>query len=96
MSKKKADCPRFMIAVNPMAEHGEVYVYHSQQPRFLAKFVRDRPSSHFEIIDDIDDMIKYFNNDDKKIAGLLRRLGDWYYSYKIWGKENFNNEKDAN
>lgn len=78
MKKNKADCPRFMIAENPMAENGIEYVYHTQQPRFLAKRVFDNPTTDFEIVDDIDNMAAFFKTDPMKVAGLMRRLGDWY------------------
>ena len=89
MSKtKKAICPRFMIAENPMAEYGVEYIYHTQQPRFLAKKVEDNPLSGFELVDDIDNMSEFFKNDPSKIAGLMRRLGDWWSAYIKWEDNN--------
>jgi len=67
-----------MIVRNPMAEPDAIYVYHSQQPRFLAKYTPGAPMSDFKIMDDIDDMAAFFGNDADKIAGLMRRLGDWF------------------
>ena len=85
-----AKFPRFMIAENPMAEYGQEYVYHTQQPRFLAKITEDS-LSQFEIVDDIDNMLLFFNNDPGKVAGLMRRLGDWWVSYIKW-EENHEEE----
>lgn len=72
-----------------MADPGGEYIYHSQLPRFLAKRVTDNPLSDFEIVDDIDNMGAYFKGDVSKVAGLMRRLGDWYVSYLNW-----ENDKD--
>lgn len=83
-----------MIADNPMADpHGE-YVYHSQQPRFLAKRVYDNPTTDFEIVDDIDNMGNFFKSDVSKIAGLMRRLGDWYVAYLKWENENYPTDEE--
>lgn len=79
-----ANYPRFMIADNPMADPEGEYVYHSQQPRFLAKRVYDNPTTDFIIVDDIDNMAVFFKGDASKIAKLMSRLRDWYYSYLKW------------
>lgn len=84
-----ADFPRFMIAENPMAEPDAEYVLHTQQPRFLAKRVHQNPTTDFDIVMEIDDMAKFFNNDVSKIAGLMRRLGDWYVAFIKWEEENY-------
>lgn len=83
-----ADFPRFLIADNPMAEPDGEYVYHSQQPRFLAKRVYDNPTTYFIIVDEIDNMTAFFKGDVSKIAKLMNRLGDWYFSYLKWEEEN--------
>lgn len=82
-----ANYPRFMIADNPMADPEGEYVYHSQQPRFLAKRVYDDPTTDFKIVDDIDNMLQFFKADAGKIAKLMSRLGDWYNSYLKWEDE---------
>ena len=82
-----ADFPRFMIAENPMAEPEGEYIYHSQQPRFLAKRVYDNPTTDFIIVDEIDNMNTFFKGDAGKIAKLMSRLGDWYSAYSKWEEE---------
>lgn len=76
-----------MVAENPMAEYGVEYVIHTQQPRFIARFIEGHESS-FEIVDEIDDMVAFFKGDVSKIAGLMRRLGDWWVAYCNWEEEN--------
>lgn len=49
--------------------------------RFLAKYTPENPLSHFEIIEDTDNMGEYFKHDPMKLAGLMRRLGDWWVAY---------------
>lgn len=71
-----------------MAEPDAVYVYHSQQPRFLAKYTPGGPMSDFDIVDDIDNMGKFFNNDVNKLAGLMRRLGDWFVAEREFQRKN--------
>lgn len=85
-----------MIAGNPMAEYGVEYVIHTQDPRFIAKRVYDNPESDFEIVQGIDDMANFFKDDPQKLAGLMRRLGDWYVSYCEWDKEQNYDEDEYN
>ena len=77
-----------MIADNPMADRDGEYVYHSQQPRFLAKRIYDDSTTDFKIVDDIDNMAAFFKNDPGRIAKLMSRLGDWYVSYLKWEDDN--------
>ncbi len=83
-----ANKPRFLIAFNPLAEQGVKYVIHTQKPRFVARYTPGAPLSDFEIVDDIDGMYAFFSNDVNKVAGLMRRLGDWMYAYLKWEAEN--------
>lgn len=76
-----ADLPKFLYATNFMADDSE-YVYHAHRPRFIACHTPDSPISSFEIIEEIDNMDEFFNGDTMKIAGLMRRLGDWWVAYK--------------
>ena len=62
-----------------MAEPDGLYILHTQKPRFLAKV----ELNSFEIVDDIDSMSEYYKGDITKVEGLLKRLSDWYKSYKI-------------
>lgn len=80
--------PRFMIAFNPMADLSGEYVYHTQEPRFLAKRVYGNPVTDFEIVQEIDHIGDFYKNDVTRMAGLMRRLGDWYIAYKTWEKKN--------
>ncbi len=91
-----ANYPRFIIAENPMAEPDAEYILHTQQPRFLAKRVHDNPTTDFEIVDDIDNMAVFFKNDSTKVAGLMRRLGDWYVAFINWEEDNYNNNDEEN
>jgi hypothetical protein len=71
--------PKFLIAQNPMVNPDDVYIFHSQKPRFLAKVEVDS----FIIEDDIDNIFEYCNGDEKKVNGLINRMSDWYKAYKI-------------
>jgi len=72
--------PKFLIAQNPMVNPDDVYVFHSQKPRFLAKV----ENSTFEIVDDIDCIVDYYNGDLSKVEGLTKRMAEWYKSFKIY------------
>lgn len=82
-----------MIAENPMAEYGVEYVIHTQQPRFIARLIEWHESS-FEIVDEIDDMAVFFKGDVSKIAGLMRRLGDWWVAYCNWEETQHEDEDE--
>lgn len=71
-----------------MAEYGVEYVIHTQEPRFIAKYTPDGTMSDFEIVQEIDNISAFFGGDVKKIAGLMRRLGDWFVAYCKWEEEN--------
>ena len=77
-----AKYPKFLIAQNPMADPDSVYILHTQKPRFLAKEER----ASIEIIDEIDDMLDYYDGNPEKVSGLLKRVNEWYKSYKIHQK----------
>ena len=72
--------PRFLLAVNEKADPGAIYVQHTQQPRFTAKKINSN-ISEWGIVDDIDNMAQFFNYDASKVAGLMRRLSDWWVAY---------------
>jgi len=69
--------PKFLLANNKNV-NGEIYVVHTQEPRFIAKYTPENTLSHFEIVMEIDS----FGIDVMKIASLMRRLGDWFVSQK--------------
>lgn len=77
-----------MIAENPMAEYGVEYVIHTQEPRFIARKVDDNPTSDFEIVQEIDDFNTFFAGRPERMAGLMRRLGDWWVAYIKWKEKN--------
>jgi hypothetical protein len=72
--------PKFLIAQNPMVSQEDVYIFHSQKPRFLAKV----ENNAIEIIDDIDNMIEFYKGNTSKIEGLMNRMADWYKSFQIY------------
>jgi hypothetical protein len=75
--------PKFMVAKNPMADPDGVYIYHTRQPRFLAKV----ENNVFEVVDDIDEMTTYYNGNADKVQGLFKAMGKWYIAYKIHKKQ---------
>lgn len=83
-----------MIAENPMAEPDAEYILHTQEPRFLAKRVQDNPMTDFEIVMEIDNMGAFFKNDVMKVAGLMRRMGDWYVAFIKWEEENYGKDEE--
>lgn len=76
--------PKFMIAKNPMADPDGVYIYHSREPRFLAKV----ENNAFEVVDDIDEMTAYYKGNVDKVQGLFLAMGKWYVAYRIYKKKN--------
>jgi hypothetical protein len=98
------DFPKFLVATNPMADPEAEYIYHTQKPRFLAKFTPEDPLSHFQIVDEIDNFVEFYGGDAaraaSKIAGLMRRMGDWWVAYCNWEENNappgfgWDNEED--
>jgi hypothetical protein len=79
-----AKYPKFFIAKNPMADPDGIYIFHSRKPRLLAKV----ENSAFEIMDDIDNASEYYHGDTDKLNRLIKRMADWYKSYRIqkWQK----------
>jgi hypothetical protein len=75
--------PKFLLCFNEMAEKGAVYVLHTQQPKFLAKHTPNGPMSDFEVLEWYDAPIAFYGPDAAvKLAGLMRRMGDWWVAYK--------------
>lgn len=77
-----------------MAEPNAEYVMHTQKPRFIAKYTPGGPMSDFEIMDEIDNIAEFMNNDPIKVAALMRRLGDWFMAYCKWEEENYVDDDD--
>ena len=86
--------PRFMLAENPMADPDGFYIIHTQTPRFIAKKVEDDPTTDFKIVMEIDSFMEAFQGKPERMAGLMRRMGDWYVAYCRWEDENFDNFND--
>lgn len=74
--------PVFMLCENEQAELDGEYILHTRKPRFLAQRVYDDPKNDFKVVDDIDDMAAFFEQDTAKIAGLMRQMEEWYRSYQ--------------
>jgi hypothetical protein len=79
-----AKYPKFFIAKNPMSDPEGIYIFHSRKPRLLAKV----ENSVFEIMDDIDNASEYYHGDTVKLNSLIKRMADWYKSYRLqkWQK----------
>lgn len=69
-----------MLAQNTVAEPDTEYILHTQKPRFLAKRTPGGLSD-FEIVEEYDNVLEFYGN-ALKVAGVLRRLADWYIAYK--------------
>lgn len=77
-----------MICANPMAEPGTEYVIHTQEPRFIAQYTPDGPISDFGIVQEIDSIAAFYQGRPERMAGLMRRLGDWWQAYSKWEEDN--------
>jgi len=60
-------------------EYGNIstYTYHTQKPRFLAKIV-ERQLPPFEIVDDIDNMLTYYQGDKSQRNALIDAAYLWW------------------
>ncbi len=77
--------PKFMSADDPVNDPDNVYIIHTQQPRFIAKRVEDEDeNTHIDIVEEIDDVEGFFKNDPEKKETLLEELEAWYYDYMDW------------
>jgi len=83
----KVKVAKFMVYQNPMARPGEIFILHTRAPRFLAKYTPENEISDFEIVDQYDDLEKYYKGDVMKLVGLMRRMGDWFLAYRIYTKK---------
>lgn len=76
--------PKFIIGTNPMIDSNMVYILHTQKPRFVAVV----EYGCIEVIEDIDDMYSYYNQNEEKVSGLLKRTKEWYKAVKINAKND--------
>lgn len=70
--------PKFLVAQNEQVSN-EVYVIHTQTPRFIAKV----EGNDINIVLEIDSIIL----NSVELAGIMRRMGDWWYSYLKFKKQ---------
>ncbi|MDF2188106.1 hypothetical protein [Paraflavitalea sp. CAU 1676] len=81
--------PKFMIADDPVTDPDNEYIFHTQEPRFIAKRVEDDDeNAHIDIVEEIDDVAGFFNNDPVQLQVLLDELGEWYSDYMDWLEED--------
>lgn len=63
------------------------YILHTRFPRFLAKVMPQRDGSNQIIVIEEYDAMPADN--PLKVAGLMRRMGDWFVAYCQWEEENY-------
>lgn len=77
-----------MIADDPVTDPDNEYIIHTQEPRFVAKRVDDdEENAHIDIVEEIDDVAGFFQNDEAGLQALLDELGEWYAEYMDWLEE---------
>lgn len=85
--------PKFMIADDPVTDPDNEYIFHTQEPRFVAKRVDDdEENAHIDIVEEIDDVAGFFHNDPVGLQALLDELGEWYSEYMDWLEEEEDEE----
>jgi len=81
--------PKFMIADDPVTDPDNEYIIHTQEPRFIAKRIDDdEENAHIDIVEEIDDVAGFFENDQVRLQVLLDELGEWYNDYMDWLEED--------
>ena len=68
-----------MISGNPLAEPGVDYILHTQDPKILAR------------VEDQDINAVWWEETDmrpEQLAGLMRRMADWYIQFKSHESKN--------
>jgi hypothetical protein len=82
-----------MICDDPVTDPDNEYIFHTQEPRFVAKRVDDDDeNAHIDIVEEIDDVAGFFENDMVKLQVLLDELGEWYEEYMDWLEEDEDEE----
>lgn len=74
--------PRFLACDNFMEDEDTEYVFHTQAPRFLAKWDDEREA--FDIAEEYDDIHAHFNNNEAKILALMQEMVQWFSDYDAW------------
>lgn len=69
---------KFLIASNPIVNDGRVFIIHTQDPVIIAEVIDNNIEGKY---------IGETNLESTKIAGIMRRMGDWYINYLNWKKE---------
>lgn len=84
--------PTFMLCENEQADLDGEYLLHTKAPRFLARRIHDNKKNNFEIVDDIDQMLVFFNNDTTKVEKLLSKMQEWYFTYQKYLDDQYGEE----
>lgn len=85
--------PKFMICDDPVTDPDNEYIFHTQEPRFVAKRIDDDDdNAHIDIVEEIDDVAGFFENDTVQLQALLDELGEWYNEYMDWLEEDEDDE----
>lgn len=83
-----------MIADDPVTDPDNEYILHTQEPRFIAQRVDDdEENAHIDIVEEIDDVAGFFQNDQVGLQALLDELGDWYAEYMDWLEDEEEDEE---
>lgn len=76
--KNNNKLPAFVIADNPMAEPPRTFVIHLRYPVVVAEVNPEAPN----VLNGVwNEPLTEEWNDPLKMAGLMRRMGDWYHAY---------------
>lgn len=67
---KKA--PKFLLAFDK--EFERKFIVHTQAPLLIAEVINEQNMECISIVPG--------EYDPKRLAGLMNRMGDWYYNYK--------------
>ena len=82
-----------MICDDPVTDPDNEYIFHTQEPRFVAKRIDDDDdNAHIDIVEEIDDVAGFFENDTVQLQALLDELGEWYNEYMDWLEEDEDEE----
>lgn len=74
-----ATIPKFLICDNPMAEDGQEYILHTQEPKVLFKvIIGDDNTIEFVVAQEYD---KLSDLSAKRLDGLMSRMARWFLEY---------------
>lgn len=86
--------PAFMLCENEQADLDGEYVLHTRTPRFLARRLFDDPGQNFKVVDDIDNMLAHFDNDQAKVDALMSSMNEWFRDYQRYLDEQYGEDED--